>query len=227
MNRHHTIVRRQKAQRSVPVAMLLWMLLASATAPLAAHVAWPTHYSEKATITVRGDELRVAMVVEIPLDQLVLAFNEHFQGVDLFAEIEKGRGDELEAQFREAQFERLARDLSLTVNGVEYQGEWRPADTPINGRASEGFFVYILEWLPPGDLNLGKTNRITVTNHLFEEKPTVFANLVATDGWQLLESSTPQPPPGANLTPGSDAELALWSQDETRRTFTVVVERAG
>jgi hypothetical protein len=56
----------------------------------------------------------------------------------------------------------------------------------------------------------------------------VFANQVAArGGWRVVSASTPQPPPGADLTVGSPDEAAMWSEDETRREFRVVLERAG
>jgi hypothetical protein len=217
------------------------LMATMAAAPLSAHLAWPTHHSAKTTITLRGDDLRIAVAVEIPLDQLVLAFNEFFAQIDIFAEIEKGRSSELEAEFRQAQFERLAQGLELTLDSATPAGSWQPADTPINGKASEGFFIYILEWQPRDALALGKSPNkrpdqradkrsgrrldVTVRNRLFAENSVVFANLVATEGWRLLDSSTPQPSAGADLTLGSEAEAALWSDDPQRRSFTVVLER--
>ena len=61
-------------------------------------------------------------------------------------EIEAGRFDELETKFRDVQFERFARDLALEIDGKPAAGKWRPVETPINGKGTEGFFVYMLEF---------------------------------------------------------------------------------
>ena len=60
-----------------------------------------------------------------------------------------------------------------------------------------------------------------MTNRLYPGAEMVFSNQVeARGGWRVVESSTPQPPPGADLTIGSPEEAALWSEDESWREFS-------
>ena len=120
-------------------------VLLLAALPARGHVDWPT-YSAKTSIAVDAERLRIAVVVEIPLPDLVLAFNQHFAHLDLLAEIEKGRVEELEEEFRRGQFEQMAKGLVVELDGSPANGSFRAADTPVNGRATEGFFVYVLEY---------------------------------------------------------------------------------
>jgi hypothetical protein len=220
----------QPAPRTVPAvwlaAMLAWWA-GPGTAPAPAHVAWPTYHSAKTSIAAEEERLRIAVVVEIPLPDLVLAFNQHFAHLDLLAEIEKGRVEELEEEFRRGQFEEMARALAVEIDGKPANGRFRAADTPINGRATEGFFVYVLEYAFERPPKLPRRLEITVRNRLYQGVDMVFANHVeARGGWRVVSTSTPQPPAGADLTVGSPEEAAMWSEDESRREFRVVLDRA-
>ena len=150
-------------------------------------------------------------------NNLVLAFNQHFAHLDLLAEIEKGRVEELEEEFRRGQFEQMAQGLTVEIDGKPAGGRFRAADTPINGRATEGFFVYVLEYAFERPPRLPRRLEIAVTNRLYQGVDMVFANHVeARGGWRVVSASTPQPPPGADLTVGSPEEAAMWDHPFAR-----------
>ena len=177
----------------------------------------------KTTVTASDERLHVLAVVEIPLAELVIAFNRHFSDIDLIEEIRKGRIEELENDFRKAMFERLSAGLELLVDGRPGPA-WHPSDAPINGRAGEGFFVYMLE---ASLERAAGPARLELSNSLYPEQPMVLANLaLAQLPWRVVESSTPQPDPGADLTEGSLEELALWSDEPEKRHFQLRLDRA-
>ncbi len=186
-----------------------------------AHVAWPDYHSARCAITLDDERLRVEVILEIPIHEVVLGFNAFYKDIDLIAAIEAGRIEELESSFKEAQFERLAAELSLSLDGKLAPSDWRPVDNPINGRGSEGFFVYMLELIvdePSG----GRRLEVSLRNDNFSSAQVMFANLTSAEGrWQVQEATVEQPPAGADLTIGSEAELALWSSEESRRRFDV------
>jgi hypothetical protein len=210
-------------ERARAAALVGVLALAGMLAPPARpHAAWPTHYSHRVTVEIEGARLAVGYVVEVPVAETLLQFNELYADRDLVAEIRDGRIEELEERFRLHQLERAAEALSVEVGGRALDRRLRPVDTPVNGRAVEGFFVYLLE-LEAGDLERGA--EIVVRNDLLPGRPAVFANLVQVRGpWRVVSVSTPQPPPGTDLTVGSAAEMELWSTDESRRELRVVVE---
>ncbi len=222
------LARRSAAASAWWAAVLSTSVFAGAIASVAhAHVAWPSSYSTRVTIAASDDGLLITVTAEIPTLSLVPRFRHHFKDKDLKAEIEAGRFAALEDEFRDYQFTELARGLETTINGELVDGRWLPVDTPINGRSNEGFFVYILQFSPTEPVELGRRLEVEVNNHLFERKPLVLSNLVqANDGWQAVEASTEQPPEGADLSPGSVAEMALWAEDEDRRSFRVVLVRS-
>lgn len=193
--------------------------------PVNAHSFWPTLYSAKVALSVDGDRLGVVVTVEVPAVSMVGKFRKFFAGVDLTAEIEQGRFEALEEQFRQHQLKELATGLELRLGG-ERLGSWHPVDTPVNGRANEGFFVYLLELRNDRPPKLGPRVEVAISNQVHEGENILFANYVgAGPGWEVVEASTPQPPPDADLSVGSPAEIEMWSEDPERRVFRVVLRR--
>ncbi|MEM1244897.1 MAG: hypothetical protein AAGA81_19990 [Acidobacteriota bacterium] len=188
-----------------------------------AHLAFPNFHSIKTTVTANDEGVYVLAAVEIPLADLVIAFNQHFEHLDLIAEIQAGKIGKLEQEFRIATFERLAKGLSLSVDGEDMTPTaWQPVVTPFNGRAGEAFFVYLLEAYVD---SRPREMEIEVVNRLFDDQDLVLANLAqVSHGWRVASSSSPQPPPEADLTEGSEDELALWSDDANKRRYTLRLE---
>lgn len=213
---------------SVLVPLVFVLLLVATSGPVAAHSFWPTFYSAKTTVTADGERLGVTVVVEVPVVSLLGKFRKYFSHLDLEQEIREGRFEALEDEFRAHQLSRLAAALELRLDGEAPAGTWQPVDTPVNGRANEGFFVYLLEFRPQAPPELGATAEVEVSNRVYEGRNIVFANYVdARGGWEVVESSTPQPSPAADLSPGSPDEIAMWSEEPERRRFRVVLRRDG
>ena len=55
-------------------------------------------------------------------------------------------------QYNEHQWGTLATNLKFTINGEEVLGEWLPIEHPANGKAVEGFFVYLVSFNPKKSL---------------------------------------------------------------------------
>lgn len=204
------------------MAIVALVTLIALPKSLGAHMAFPEFHSVKTTVTASATGVHVLATVEIPLADLVLAFNQHFEHLDLIAEIQAGKIDALERQFREATFDQLAQGLALRVDGRDLEpSAWQPVSTPINGRAGEAFFVYLLEARIE---SAPRALRFELSNELFEGEDLVLAHLAQVgEGWRTVSSSVPQPPPDADLTEGSEDELALWSDDPAKRRFELVL----
>lgn len=201
-------------------------LLALGATAVYPHSFWPGSYSARSAVAVRDGELQAIVVIEIPTFSLVPKFRQHFAHLDLMKEVKQGRFEALEDEFRAFQFERLAEGLAFEIDGERPAGAWVPLDTPGNGYATEGFFVYELGFRPERPLPLAGRHEIRIRNLLFPYESLVFANTVELACcFELLESSAPQPPPGTDLSTGSPAELDLWSSDPALRDFRVVLLR--
>ncbi|MEE2775659.1 MAG: hypothetical protein VYE73_02720 [Acidobacteriota bacterium] len=200
-----------------------------ASAPVAhGHAYWPTYHSARSAVSIGEDGLEVAVILEVPTFRLVANFKAHFADLDLMAEIEAGRFEALESQFRDEQFSAFIETLALEVGGAPAAGEWTPVDTPVNGRGTEGFFVYMFEFAFQADPLAGDELVVRVLTRSFPDEELVMANQAdAADGWVVAESSIPPPeefelPAGAEL---EDPELGLWTRDPVKRDLRVTFRR--
>jgi hypothetical protein len=214
------------ARIAITAVVLLGVAL---PATLSAHLFWPTFHSAKSALSIDDEKgLQAAVVIEVPTFELLARFKEHYANLDLLEEIEAGRFDELESKFRDIQFESFIETLTLTIDGKPAAGEWRPVDTPINGKGTEGFFVYMLEFAFTTPPRLGKRVAVRLENKAVPNAEVVMANVAeASGGWRVAESSIPPPekppelPPGAQLT----EDISLWSIDPVKRDLRVTFER--
>jgi hypothetical protein len=217
------------------VSVLLGLLLA---VPAGSHSYWPSYYSAKSALSVGAKGLQAVVVIEVPTFAMVSNFREYFSNIDLMAEIEAGRFQPLEDEYRDAQYKELSVALELTIDGEKAAGSWQPVDSPANGLSTEGFFVYMLEFVfadaEPGqgtkNLPTGAGAKISVRLqvNVLEEEQLMLANLaVASDGWEVLASSIPPPEEYPELPKGSVLvdDLAMWSEDEVKRDLRVTFVR--
>ena len=214
--------------RSLSLALLLFAALPGG---LAAHLFWPTFHSAKSALSIDDEKgLQAVVVIEVPTFELLARFKEHYASIDLLAEIEAGRFAELEAKFRDVQLERFAGDLHLELDGSAAAGAWRPVDTPINGKGTEGFFVYMLEFAFARPPALGDRVSVRLENRALSDLEVVMANVAeAKAGWQVAESSIPPLAEYPELPEGAEYadELGLWSIDPVKRDLRVVFARGA
>jgi hypothetical protein len=217
------------ARRSAGTLAIL--LLVAAPAALRAHLFWPTFHSAKSAVSIDAEKgLQAAVVIEVPTFELLARFKEHYASLDLMKEIENGRFAELEAKFRDVQLERFAGELALELDGRPAPGKWRPVDTPINGKGTEGFFVYMLEFAFTTPPQLGDRVAVRLENKALPGLEVVMANVAeAEDGWRVAESSIPPPAKYPDLPEGAQYsdELGLWSIDSAKRDLRVVFARGA
>lgn len=108
--------------------------------PLAAHPFDATYYSSRAAIKADDLGLHVLVVVEVPTSMILEEF------LTLYGDPTQ-LDEEANEIFRQRQFEKLAKDLHLRINKKRASGSWRPVDSEANGRGTETFFVYLLEFV--------------------------------------------------------------------------------
>lgn len=128
--------------------------------------------------------------------------------------------------YNELQWNTLAENLSFTVDGEAQKGNWLAIDHPANGKAAEGFFVYMVSFQFDAPPNIKDQSTIVIHNAAYPDSPMVYtASATATAPWTVL-SSTAKDILGA----GEQAELTAperWSTDAALRTLTVKVSSGG
>ncbi len=212
------------------VAVITFFLCIVLAEAAAAHFFWPTFHSAKSAISLDEEGLEAVVVLEVPTIELVADFKEFYADVDLLAEIEAGGFEALEDKYRDARLESFAKELILEIDGRSPAGSWRPVDTPINGKGTEGFFVYMLEFAFAEAPELAERVRVRVLNKAFPDLEVVMANVAEAGGaWEVAESSIPPREELPDLPPGAmvDEELGLWTMDPAKRDLQVVFVRKG
>jgi hypothetical protein len=126
-------------------------------------------------------------------------------------------------QYNQKQWDTLAENLKFTINGTEVLGEWLAIEHPANGKAAEGFFVYLVSFNPkkPYDA-LSNGTEIVIENKAYQHVPMVYTGSAYASEPYAIKSST------SNDILGEHAEKELtdaqrWTKDETLRTMKVVV----
>ncbi len=218
----------RQAGRSTRFAGTVLALLLALVGPVQGHAFWPSNHSARTGVSMSAEGLQAAVVIEVPAIRLIEGFKEHFEDLDLMAEIEAGRFAALEEEYNRVLFATFAEGLDLFVDDRPAVGAWQPVDTPVNGRGTEGFFVYLLEFAFDEEVQPAERLRVRLVNRTLEGFEVVMANqATAADGWRVVESSIPPPTTPVEIPRGAavEEELALWSIDPVKRDLRVVFSR--
>ena len=104
-------------------------------------------------------------------------------------------------------------------------GEWLPIEHPANGKAAEGFFVYLVSFNPKKAYSqFSNGTEIIIENQAYPNVPMVYTGTAYASEPYVIKSSTS----GDILGENADKDLSdpkRWSQDQALRTMKVVVEK--
>lgn len=124
--------------------------------------------------------------------------------------------------YNQHQWSTLAENLRFTIDGVETKGEWLAIEHPANGKAAEGFFVYLVSFQYETPVALKDDSSIVIHNAAYPDVPMVYtASATASDPWKVQTNSAKD-----ILQDGEQAALTdpkRWSTDSRLRTLTVTV----
>ena len=125
--------------------------------------------------------------------------------------------------YNERQWDTLAENLSFTVDGSPLKGQWLAIDHPANGKAAEGFFVYMVSFQFTETPNLKDGSIIVIHNAAYPDSPMVYtASATASTPWTVASSTSKD-----ILGEGEQAELtdpSRWSEDASLRTLKVIIK---
>jgi hypothetical protein len=104
------------------------------------------------------------------------------------------------------------------------KGKWFAIDDPANGKAAEGFFVYLVSFQPKKNPLLKNGSIIEVRNTAYPEEKMVYsASVYDSTAWSI-KASTAQDVLGENqFAPITSEER--WTRDEKLRTLTIEIEK--
>jgi|GEM_PF-4019781 len=213
--------------------LLLLLLLLPAFA--SAHPMSRDQWSLRHAMKLDAGGLTAVVVLEIP-DQMVV---DELKAAEAIAQagVQAGtdkrspselRRDLVDAQ-RKEQWKLLGRGVSLTVNGKPVDVAFTPHDTPANGRAMSGFFLYIVSVKLPADhpALAGETVAAVLQDDAYPVPPMVFSALVkGGDDWlPTFDSSTAVF--GDDRGSGLPDDPRSWSDDKSLRRLEAKWKRAA
>lgn len=204
--------------RALPL-LLVWTALLASTSAIFAHPFDADYYSSRAEVKAGLDGVSVTVIVEVPTQFVLREFLELYgDPTQLDVSI-----DEI---YRQRQFERMARELRLRLDGRRLPGAWRPVESEANGRGTDTFFVYLLEFVPeqPDKLSAARLD-LRIDMEVF---PREFIYLSATvqvdDPWRVVKNSA-EPILAASDDELFDPETGRWSVDPRLRRLRLTLER--
>ena len=192
----------------------LWFLLSQALA----HPFSQEDYSLRTAVRVSEKGVVPLVALEIPIP---IALRE------IGAKTDENRAAKKRKikRYNQQQWNNLAESLVFTIDGVPAKGKWRAIDHPANGKASEGFFVYLVSFQFKSPVSLNPGSEIIIDNQSYTDKKMVYSgSATATSPWKIVSSTANEV-----LAENADSELAnpkRWSTDERLRTMVVKIDKA-
>ena len=193
-------------------ATYLWMSNASA------HPFSQEEYSLRTAVTISDKGIVPLVVLEVPIP---IALKEIGAAVDDHTEVKRRK---IKA-YNNQQWTTLANSLTFTVDGTPVSGEWLAIDHPANGKATEGFFVYMVSFMFETTPSFDDDVTIEIANTAFLDSPMVYSGSATSKEPWVVETSTSKTILGDNET----AELTdplRWSKDAALRTMTIVARKS-
>ncbi|MEM8996618.1 MAG: hypothetical protein AAGF23_17670 [Acidobacteriota bacterium] len=198
-----------------------WLAAALLLTDLAgAHPFDADFYSARAIVTTEDGDISVRVAVEVPTRRVLEQFLELYGDPGQLNESS-------EAIFTQRQFKRLARELRLRIGGRRAVGKWRPAPGESNGRGTNSFFLYVLEFAPkdPATLRAEKLD-LRIDMEVFpREFIYVSAFVEVEEPWRVTSNSAEAILEAAG-DEFLDPETGRWSVDPRLRRVKLVLERS-
>ena len=197
--------------------ILLILSLLCCSVAVMAHPFSQEEYSLRTAITISDKGVVPLVVLEVPIP---IALQEIGATTEDPRDVKKRK---IKA-YNEKQWNTLAENLRFTINGEPAQGEWLAINHPANGKAAEGFLVYMVSFQFKKAPVLSQNTTILIDNQAYPDSKMVYSGSVTVkDSW-TLQSSTTQTILGENET----AELTdpkRWSTDPGLRTLEVNITK--
>jgi len=193
--------------------ILLAFLCCSSTS--LAHPFSQEEYSLRTAITISEKGIVPLVVLEVPIP---IALREIGATTDDPREVKKRKIN----AYNQKQWNTLADNLTFTVDGKEVQGQWLEINHPANGKAAEGFFIYMVSFQFKNKPELKDGSRIIIDNQAYPDSKMVYSGSVTVKSpWNLVSSTTQQVLGENEQADLSDPER--WSTNAALRTIEVTL----
>lgn len=181
-----------------------------------AHPFSQEEYSLRSALTVSEKGIVPLVVLEIPIP---IALRDIGATTDDIREVKKRK---IKA-FNEKQWSELSDNLTFTVNGETPKGEWLPINHPANGKAAEGFFVYMVSYNFKTPVSVNSGMEVHLENKAYPEEKMVYSGSVGLKEPFEAEKNSFDDIMGEN----QNLELSdplRWSTDANLRNLHLVIK---
>lgn len=192
-------------------------LLAALSGPAEAHPFQSDEYSYRTAVKVSDEAFVGLVVLEVPIPVVLTSI-----GVE---EGDSGPVKKLKVKkYNESVWDAMAAGLSVTVDGAPVDVTWRPISHEMNGKAAEGFFLYLVQTDIPASELPASGYTVAVTNAAYADEKMVYSGgASAVEPWSITSST-------ADTLLGEKKALDLdqpgrWTRDAGMRTFEVTVAK--
>ena len=190
-----------------------WMLALSMVQSALAHPFSQEEYSLRTAVTVSDKGVVPLVVLEIPIP---IALKEIGAAVEDHTDVKRRK---IKA-YNNQQWQTLSTNLTFSIDGQPVKGEWLAIDHPANGKATEGFFVYMVSFMFTEPVALSESTTIEVVNSAYPDAKMVYSGSATTKApWTIVDSTSRRvlgDNEGADLT-----DPLRWSTDPALRTMTI------
>jgi len=182
-----------------------------------AHPFETDEYSYRTELKASDKGLVGLVVLEIPITKVLEGIGVE-DGDSKMAKRKKADA------FTEGVYSTMAAGLTVTLDGAAHPVEWRPPVTEMNGKAAEGFFLYMVSFHTPLDELPAEGYSVAVSNAGYPDEPMVYSGGVgASEPWTVTTST-------AHTLLGEDrsasvTDEARWSRDDAFRQFSATFAR--
>jgi hypothetical protein len=191
----------------------------AAASPAEAHPFAASEYSLRTAFKASDEALVAFVVLEVPIPVVM-------KGIGVAAEDDLSIKKRKVARYNETTWKEMAEGLTLLVDGTPVKGEWLAIEHALNGKAAEGFFVYMVGFaFADATVVTGKpAYTIKVDNTGFADVPMWYSgSAVALAPWSVTLNT-------AQDVLGADSERKLtdpgrWTRDEKMRQMVVAFKR--
>lgn len=189
--------------------------------PAAAHPFAATEYSLRTAFKASDEGLVAFVVLEVPIPVVM-------KGIGVAAEDDLSAKKRKVVRYNEDTWKAMASGLTLKVDGTPVKGEWLAIEHELNGKAAEGFFVYMVGFAfadPTAAVRKDKCT-VTVENSGYADVPMWYSgSAVALEPWTVASNTAQDVLGEASARSLTDPDR--WTRDDKMRQMEVRFERSA
>lgn len=182
-----------------------------------AHPFSQEEYSLRTAVTISERGVVPLVVLEVPIP---IALKEIGAAVADPKDVKRRKIN----AYNKAQWDALSEGLTFTVNGEPAKGEWLAIDHPANGKATEGFFVYMVSFKFTRTLTFGDEINVVIHNDAYPDSKMVYSGSAVAKAPWVVDASTSKEVLGDNET-ADLTDPKRWSTSESLRTMMITAHK--